>query len=53
MEARIITNETIERFHAYLLLEEKSAATVEKYTRDVKAFMLFKEDERCKINIQC
>ena len=41
MEARIITEETIERFHAQLLLEEKSAATVEKYIRDAKAFMLF------------
>ena len=41
MEARVITNETIERFHAHLRFEEKSAATVEKYIRDVKAFMLF------------
>ena len=41
MEARIITEETIERFHAHLLFEEKSAATVEKYIRDAKAFMLF------------
>ena len=41
MEERVITEETIERFHTQLLLEEKSTATVEKYIRDAKAFMLF------------
>lgn len=41
METRVITNETIEQFRAHLLFEEKSAATVEKYIRDVKAFMRF------------
>lgn len=41
MEGRIISKETIERFYQLLLNEEKSANTVEKYIRDVKAFMLF------------
>ena len=41
MEARVITNETIEQFQAQLLFEEKSVATIEKYVRDAKEFMLF------------
>ena len=41
MEGRIISNETIEKFYQHLLNEEKSANTVEKYIRDVKAFMGF------------
>ena len=44
MEGRIISKETIERFYQHLLNEEKSANTVEKYIRDVKAFMLFVAD---------
>lgn len=41
MEGRVLTKETIEKFYQHLLNEEKSANTVEKYIRDVKAFMLF------------
>ena len=38
MGERIITAEAIEAFETHLLREEKSAATVEKYLRDVRAF---------------
>lgn len=38
MQERIITKETIKAFGAYLLREEKSAATAEKYLRDVRSF---------------
>ena len=41
MERRVLTKETIERFNQYLLNEERSKNTVEKYIRDVKAFMAF------------
>ena len=38
MDNRVITAEQIEMYHGYLLQEEKSKATVEKYLRDVQAF---------------
>ena len=38
MAERIISEETINAFREYLVLEEKSTATVEKYLRDVRAF---------------
>ena len=41
MEGRMLTKEIIEEFNQYLLNEEKSANTVEKYIRDVMAFILF------------
>ena len=41
MAERIISEETINAFREYLVLEEKSTATVEKYLRDVSAFRLF------------
>lgn len=41
MSERILSEETIRDFHAYMVLEEKSAATVEKYLRDVRAFLSF------------
>ena len=41
MAERIISEETINAFCEYLVLEEKSTATVEKYLRDVRAFHLF------------
>lgn len=41
MEGRMLTKEIIEEFNQYLLNEGKSANTVEKYIRDVMAFMLF------------
>ena len=37
MAERILSEETIFAFHEYLVLEEKSTATVEKYLRDVRA----------------
>lgn len=40
MEERILSEETINAFREYLVLEEKSTATVEKYLRDVRAFQL-------------
>ena len=41
MSERRLTEEEILRFHEYLIQEEKSAATVEKYIRDVRAFAAF------------
>lgn len=38
MKERVITDKVIERFRKHLLTEEKSANTVEKYLRDVRAF---------------
>lgn len=45
MDDRKITEKKIQQFHAYLLREEKSAATVEKYLRDVRAFLAFAGSE--------
>ena len=36
---RKITNELIQKFKAYLIDEEKSSSTLEKYIRDIKVFM--------------
>lgn len=44
MEETILTNTQIQAFSDYLLWEEKSVATREKYLRDVHAFMLFLGD---------
>ncbi|MBE5868592.1 MAG: integrase [Lachnospiraceae bacterium] len=44
MEERKITADQIELFYKYLIREEKSAATVEKYLRDVRAFALYVGD---------
>ena len=41
MMERKITDETIQLFYQYLIQEEKSAATVEKYLRDVRAFSVY------------
>ena len=38
MEERKIAEAQIESFCQYLIREEKSTATVEKYLRDVRAF---------------
>lgn len=43
MDGRILIEQDLEDFHAYLIREEKSAATVEKYLRDVRAFFVFAE----------
>ena len=39
MKRSLITNNAIETFRTYLVREEKSEATVEKYIRDVRAFV--------------
>ena len=36
---RIITNELIQKFKTYLIGEEKSSSTLEKYIRDITVFM--------------
>lgn len=41
MKKRVITQKTIQLFAEYLIREEKSTATVEKYLRDVRAFFVF------------
>jgi len=41
MEIRKITEIELQSFHQYLIREEKSTATVEKYLRDVRAFFVF------------
>lgn len=46
MEERILTNCHIQKFSDYLVREEKSNATCEKYIRDVRAFWLFTGNRR-------
>ena len=41
MKARRITETQLRSFHNYLIREEKNTATVEKYLRDVRAFVVF------------
>lgn len=41
MSKRLLSDENIYAFREYLILQEKSTATVEKYLRDVRAFSLF------------
>lgn len=43
MEERFITHTMIENFRQYLIDEEKSFATIEKYLRDVQHFVCFTE----------
>ena len=38
MKKRIITKESIYNFNQHLILEARSAATIEKYIRDVVTF---------------
>lgn len=38
MKGRILTQQTLTEFREHLILEERSAATVDKYIRDTKAF---------------
>ena len=40
MKERILIEENILAFYEYLILEEKSTATIEKYLRDVRAFFV-------------
>ena len=44
MKGRIITAKAIAAFKEHLILEERSAATVEKYIRDVKAFAAYAQN---------
>lgn len=44
MEERILTADIIEDFRKNLELQEKSASTIEKYIRDVKAFSVYAEN---------
>ena len=44
MKGRILTEKTISEFEKHLILEEKSPVTIEKYIRDVTAFMAFLSD---------
>ncbi len=47
-----ITNATIESFKNYLMEEEKSKNTIEKYIRDIKAFMVWSAGrELCKATV--
>lgn len=39
-------NKRIIEFQNKLILEEKSAATIEKYIRDVRAFLVFIDEEK-------
>lgn len=41
MEGRTITAKAINEFREHLILEEKSKVTIEKYIRDVKAFVAY------------
>lgn len=41
MEKRILSAEMLKAYERYLFLDEKSEHTIEKYRRDVRAFMLF------------
>lgn len=43
MEKTVITEAVLEKFREHLVLEEKSLNTIEKYLRDVRAFMNFTE----------
>ena len=43
METRILNEQNRKNFHEYLIREEKSVATVEKYLRDTQAFLTFAE----------
>ena len=39
VNSRILIESDMNAFHDYLIREEKSTATVEKYLRDVRAFL--------------
>ena len=41
MEQKRVTEEAIQAFRQYLIRDEKSAVTVEKYLRDIRAFQSF------------
>ena len=41
MEERILTADILCQFKEHLILEERSENTIEKYIRDIKAFMAY------------
>lgn len=41
MKKSILTEKQVQAFHDHLVSEEKSAVTVEKYLRDVRAFLVY------------
>lgn len=43
---RFLTQESIDRFNAHLLEEERSAVTIEKYNRDIVALQRFAEGQK-------
>lgn len=45
MKGRLVTAKVIAAFREHLILEERSAATVEKYVRDVRAFAAYVRDD--------
>ena len=45
MKERMLTPKELDAFKDFLILEEKSGATVEKYLRDVRAFSVFAENQ--------
>lgn len=45
MLERMLTTENVKEFENYLIKEEKSMATVEKYLRDVRAFFVFAREQ--------
>ncbi len=51
MEHLLLSNENIRAFGAYLVQNEKSAVTVEKYLRDVGAFFAFAGEGEIEIGI--
>lgn len=51
MKNRIITDLKIKKFEKYLITEEKSKATIEKYLRDVRAFFAYAGDSSINKNI--
>ena len=42
-----ISVQSIEMFKKYLFEEERSAATIEKYVRDIKGFFTFLDETKC------
>ena len=46
MEERILTSEAIKKFEIFLREEEKSENTIEKYLRDIKAFINFADKDK-------
>lgn len=41
MNDRVFHDSMIDMFHQYLIQEEKSTATIEKYLRDIRAFRVY------------